>query len=173
MRASIICAVRKGETLNVLTQTEPFELALGIRRWTRYTYLDACSKLVYTTEHSLYWCSTILDVIALQLASNQLATSSALSVHEARSFVTLHNFWWSSALDCAPKRQNASQRIARGLQNLLWTTQRCCPFTAAEYAVKVRAFVLDAYMRHWHLRAYNYLTHVCVIGNWTVKRQFM
>ena len=39
-------------------------------------HVDTCSKLRYTTEHSLHSCNKILgDVIALHLASNQLAAS--------------------------------------------------------------------------------------------------
>ena len=71
---------KKGGTVKVLTQTEPFEFALGRRRrLICYMYVDACNKLVYTTEHSVWQCNTILgDVIALQLASNQLADSFAV-----------------------------------------------------------------------------------------------
>ena len=66
---------------------------------------------------------------------------------------------------CTQERRNTSQRIARGLQNLLWTTQSCCPFTAAENAVKVCTFVLNAYIHHWHLRTCIYLMHICIISN--------
>ena len=38
----------------------------------------------------------------------------------------------------------------------------CCPFIAAQ-SREVRAFILDAYMRYWHLRIYNYI-FICVIG---------
>ena len=68
---------------------------------------------------------------------------------------------------CTQERQNASQKIARGPLNLLQTTQSCCPFIAAGNAVKVHAFVHDAYTHHLHLRASKYLTHiyVLIIGN--------
>ena len=48
---------------------------------------------------------------------------------------------------CTRERQNASQRIARGLLNMLQTNQSCCTDITAENAVKVRAFILDPYMR--------------------------
>ena len=43
------------------------------------------------------------------------------------------------------ERQNGSQRLPRGLLNVLQTTQCYCPFVAAVNAVKVRVVILDAY----------------------------
>ena len=43
---------KKGGDVNILTLIEPFELALGGRRLACYMYVNTCSELVYTTEHS-------------------------------------------------------------------------------------------------------------------------
>ena len=93
------------------------------------------------------------DVIALQLASNQLAASFAvICLRPCATFGIVRIVWRLIAHRvCTRERQNASQRIARGLLNMLQTTQSCCPFTAAESAVKVCTFILDAYMHNWHL----------------------
>ena len=102
------------------------------------------------------------DVIATQLATNQLAAASAvICLRPCATFGIVRRLIAHRV--CTRERRNASQRIARGLLNMLQTTQGCCPFTAAENAVKVYTFILDAYMRNWHLRTCNYLTHICIM----------
>ena len=105
----------------------------------------------------------------LQLASNQLAASSALLLAKLEASQPCATSRLSSALDCAsrmhsreakcqPKDSQRTTEFAVNYSKLLL-------FTAAKNAMKVLAFVLDAYMCHWHFRACNYLTHICVIGN--------
>ena len=64
------------------------------------------------------------------------------------------------------ERWNASQKIdSQRATEFVMNYSSCRLYIAAKNAVKVHAFVLDANMRHWHLRACNYSTHICIIGN--------
>ena len=61
---------------------------------------------------------------------------------------------------CTPEIGKVSQRIARVL--LYMSHPRLLSFRSSQNAMKVLAFILDAYMLYWHLRVCSYLTHQLV-----------
>ena len=75
---------------------------------------------------------------------------------------TLRNFWWSLALDFTLRvhSRDTKCQLKYISRVLLYTNHpKLWSFCSSQNAMKVCAFILDTYIRHWHLCVCSYLTH--------------